>query len=170
LAGSAHGVEKGGLTPLGREVVGRLEQKKILIDLAHSSPRTIDDVLAMATRPVFASHTGVKGTCDNARNLSDDQLRGIAKTGGVVGIGFWPTAVCGPDAHAIARAIRYAVGVAGVDHVGLGSDFDGAVTEPFDATGLPLLTEALLQDGLAEDDVAKIMGGNVLRVLAQTLP
>jgi microsomal dipeptidase-like Zn-dependent dipeptidase len=170
VAGSAHGVGKGGLTPLGREVVGRMEERKILVDLAHASAQTIDDVLALATRPVVDSHTGVKGTCDNSRNLSDEQLRGIARTGGVVGIGFWPTAVCGDDAHAISRAIRYAVNVAGLDHVGLGSDFDGAVTTPFDAAGLPLVTDALLSEGFGEDQIARIMGGNVLRVLQQTLP
>jgi membrane dipeptidase len=169
-AGSAHGMGKGGLTPMGREALGRMEEKKILVDLAHASARTIDDVLKIATRPVMVSHSGVKGTCDNNRNLSDDQLRGIARTGGVIGIGFWPTAVCGGDARAVARAVRYAIEVAGVDHVGLGSDFDGAVVAPFDASGLPLLTEALLGEGLSEEEVARVMGGNVLRVLEQTLP
>jgi microsomal dipeptidase-like Zn-dependent dipeptidase len=170
LAGSAHGVSKGGLTEKGREVVRRLEARGILVDLAHASPRTIDDVLAMATRPVVVSHTGVKGTCDNVRNLSDAHLRGIARTGGVVGIGVWDTAVCGEDASAIARAIRHAVDVAGVDHVGLGSDFDGAVVAPFDVTGLPQVTEALLAIGSSEDEIAKVMGGNVLRLLRQSLP
>jgi membrane dipeptidase len=170
IAGSAHGVRKGGLTPVGREVVRRLEAKRMLVDLAHSSPQTIEDVLAMATRPVVASHTGVRGTCDNARNLSDEQLRGIARTGGVVGIGFWETAVCGKDVAAIARAIRYAVGVAGLEHVGLGSDFDGAVTTPFDASGMPLLTQALLAEGLRDEEVAAVMGGNVFRLLRQALP
>lgn len=170
LAGSAHGVNKPGLSPLGREVVRRLEERKMLVDLAHASPRAIDEVLALATRPVVVSHTGVRGTCDNGRNLSDDQLRGVARTGGVVGIGYWETAVCGHDARAIAQAIRYAVGIVGVEHVGLGSDFDGATTVPFDASGQALLTEALLQEGLAEDQVAAIMGGNVVRLLGETLP
>jgi microsomal dipeptidase-like Zn-dependent dipeptidase len=170
LAGSAHGVNKPGLSPLGREVVRRLEERKMLVDLAHASPRAIDEVLALATRPVVVSHTGVRGTCDNGRNLSDDQLRGVARTGGVVGIGYWETAVCGHDTRAIARAIRYAVGIVGVEHVGLGSDFDGATTVPFDASGQALLTEALLQEGLAEDQVAAIMGGNVVRLLGETLP
>ncbi len=170
IAGSTHGVAKGGLTAVGREVVPRLERKRILVDVAHASPRTIEEVLALATRPVVASHTGVKGTCDNTRNLSDEQLRGIARTGGLVGIGFWETAVCGDDVQAIARALRYAIGVAGIDHVGLGSDFDGAVTTPFDASGLPLLTEALLAEGFREDEIAAVMGGNVLRVLQETLP
>ena len=170
VGGSAHGVEKGGLTPLGRAVVRRMEEKKMLVDLAHASASTIDDVLAMAARPVVVSHTGVRGTCDNPRNLRDDQLRGIARTGGVIGIGYWPAAVCGDDTRAIARAIRHAVSVAGVEHVGLGSDFDGAITAPFDTTGLPLVTEALLAEGFGEDEVARIMGGNVLRLLGQILP
>ncbi len=170
IAGSAHGVAKGGLTSLGREVVRGLEERAMLVDLAHSSPRTFEEVLAVARRPVVVSHTGVKGTCDNVRNLSDDQLRGVARTGGVVGIGFWETAVCGTDVRAIVRALRYAVDVAGVDHVSLGSDFDGAVTTPFDASGLPLLTEALLADGFREEDIAAVMGGNVRRLLGETLP
>ena len=109
IAGSAHGVAKGGLSAKGRDWVARLEARHVLVDLAHASPATIDDVLAMARRPVVVSHTGVRGTCDNRRNLSDAELRGVARTGGVVGIGFWDTAVCGDDARAIARAVAYAV-------------------------------------------------------------
>ena len=170
MAGSAHGAAKGGLTPLGRELVRQMEARSMFVDLAHSSAQTIDDVLAMATRPVVVSHTGVKGTCNNTRNLSDEQLRGVARTGGVIGIGYWDTAVCGTDVHAITRAIRYAVNVAGVNHVALGSDFDGAVTTPFDTSGLVLITDALLQEGFSEDDIAKIMGGNVFRLFAANLP
>ena len=88
----------------------------------------------------------------------------------MIGIGFWPTACGGDDVAAIARSIRYAVGVAGVEHVALGSDFDGAVPVPFDATGLVQLTDALLDAGLADDDIAKVMGGNVRRLLADVLP
>jgi membrane dipeptidase len=170
LGGSAHGVGKGGLTALGREVVRRMEERRMLVDLAHASPQTIDDVLALVHRPVVVSHTGVKGTCDNTRNLSDDQLRRIAAGGGLIGIGVWEGAVCGKDARAIARAVRYAVGVAGIDHVALGSDFDGAVQAPFDATGVVQITQALLDEGLPEAEVARIMGGNVVRLLSTTLP
>lgn len=170
MGGSAHGVAKGGLTDKGRELVKRMEQRSVFIDLAHASPHVIEDVLAVATRPIIVSHTGVKGTCDNTRNLSDDQLKRIARTGGVVGIGFWDTAVCGRDARAIARAIRYTVDLIGVDHVALGSDFDGSVETPFDATGLVLITEALLQEGFGEAEISKIMGENVLRTLQAYLP
>jgi microsomal dipeptidase-like Zn-dependent dipeptidase len=170
IGGSAHGVEKGGLTDKGKEMVRRMEAKRMIVDVAHASAKTIDDVLAIATRPVFVSHSGVKGTCDNQRNLSDEQLKGIARTGGVIGIGYWDTAVCGKDAKAIAKAIRYTANLVGVDHVGLGSDFDGAVAEPFDTSGLVQITDALLAEGFTDEEIGKIMGRNVLGLLIQNLP
>jgi membrane dipeptidase len=170
FGGSAHGIEKGGLTDAGREMIRRMDARGMLVDVAHASSATIDDVLAMAVRPVIASHTGVRGVCDNARNLSDAHVRGIAETGGLIGIGFWPTACGGDDVDAIARSIRHAVNVAGVEHVGLGSDFDGGVAVPIDATGLVQVTDALLEAGIDDDDVARIMGGNAFRVLADNLP
>jgi microsomal dipeptidase-like Zn-dependent dipeptidase len=170
IGGSAHGLAKGGLTDKGRELVRRMEAKRMLVDLAHASPQTFDDVVRMARRPVLVSHTGVKGTCDNRRNLSDAQLRAVAATGGVVGIGVWDTAVCGSDARAVARAMKYAASVAGTSHVGLGTDFDGAVDAPFDAAGLPEITSALLETGVSDEDVALLLGGNVARVLRDSLP
>ncbi len=169
IGGSSAGVDKTGLTAKGREMVRRMEARHMLVDVAHASPRTIDDVLAIATRPVIVSHTGVRATCDNSRNLSDAQLRGIARTGGVIGIAYFEVAVCGTDAAAIARAIRHTADTVGVEAVALGSDFDGAVVEPFDTTGLGLLVDALLQAGFSEDDIAKIVGGNALRVLLASL-
>lgn len=170
VAGAAAGVTKTGLTDLGRRWVHAMEAKHMIIDLAHASPNTLRDVTGIATRPLIVSHTGVKGTCNNPRNLSDDELHAVAKTGGVIGIGLWETATCGTDAHATARAIRYAVNIVGVDHVALGSDFDGAVTTPFDASGWPLVTDALLQEGFSEQDIRKIMGENAVRVLKEDLP
>ncbi|HEY9430309.1 MAG TPA: dipeptidase [Blastocatellia bacterium] len=170
MAGSAHGVEKYGLTDKGRELVWRMEEKRVFIDLAHASPKTIDDVLRIAAQPVIVSHTGVKGTCDNRRNLSDDQLKAIANNGGIVGIGFWDTAVCDRGAAAIAKAIRHAANIMGVDHVALGSDYDGAVEAPFDATGIVQITDALLREGFNEDEIRKIMGENVIRTLQLYLP
>ena len=170
IGGSAHGESGGGLTPFGRDWVARMEAKKMLIDLAHASPTTIDDVLRMATRPVVVSHTGVRGTCDNQRNLSDAQLAAISAGGGVIGIGVWETAVCGTDARAIARAIAHAVNVAGFEHVAIGSDFDGAVEAPFDATGLPQITQAMLDLGLDRTVIEGVMGGNIRRLLQASLP
>lgn len=170
IGGSAHGTEKYGLTEKGRDVIRRMEATGMLVDVAHASDQTIADVLAMASRPVVVSHTGVKRTCDNRRNLSDDQLRAIAKTGGLIGIGFWDKAVCGDDAAGIARAIRHAANIAGVDHVALGSDFDGSVTMPFDTSGEALITEALIDEGFNDEEIGKIMGGNILRFLSAWLP
>jgi microsomal dipeptidase-like Zn-dependent dipeptidase len=170
IAGAAAGMTKGGLTDLGRQWVHAMESHHMLIDLAHASPATLRDVTAMATRPLIVSHTGVKGTCNNPRNLSDDELRAVARTNGVIGIGLWDTATCGSDARATARAIHYAVNIVGPDHVALGSDFDGGVTEPFDSSGWALLTDALLQEGISEQDIHKIMGENVVRVLLEVLP
>jgi membrane dipeptidase len=170
MGGSAHGVAKMGLTDKGRELVRRMQERGVFIDLAHASPKVIDDVLSMATRPVIVSHTGVKGTCDNTRNLSDTQLKAIAQSGGIVGIGYWDTAVCGRDAKAIVRAIRYTVDLIGVDHVALGSDFDGAIEAPFDTTGLVQITDELLKERFSEPEIRKVMGENVIRVLQQYLP
>ena len=170
IGGSAAGAAKGGLTSLGRRWVKQMEARGMLIDVAHASADTLRDVTAMATKPVVVSHTGVKGVCDNNRNLTDDQLRAVAATGGVIGVGFWDVATCGADAAAIAREIRYTVGVVGAEHVGLGSDFDGAVIEPFDSSGMALITEALLHQGMSEHDIRLVMGENVARVLSQVLP
>ena len=170
LGGSAHGLEKGGLTPFGREMVKRLEQRHMLIDLAHASKPMIDDVLAMATRPLLVSHTGVAGTCPGPRNLSDEHLRRIAAGGGLVGIGYWDGAVCATSVDAIIKAIRYSVDLIGVEHVALGSDFDGTIHAPFDTRGLVLLTDGLLKAGFSAEQITAIMGGNVQRLLLQYLP
>jgi microsomal dipeptidase-like Zn-dependent dipeptidase len=170
LGGSAHGIKKGGLTDFGRQALKRMEESGIVVDVAHASPKMIDDILALANKPVVCSHTGVKGTCAGNRNLSDKHLRGIARTGGVVGIGLWAGAVCANDVRATARAMRYTANSIGVDHVALGSDFDGAITAPIDAGEMAQVTAALLEEGFSEDEIFKIMGGNVLRLLLAVLP
>lgn len=170
LGGSAHGTVGGGLTEFGRQVIQRMETLQMVVDLAHASAPTIDDVLRVATRPVVVSHTGIRATCESPRNLSDDQIRRIAATGGVVGIGFWDRAVCGTDVSDIVRAIRHAADVGGVEHVALGSDFDGTVRTAFDVQGMALLTAGLLENGFSESEIEGIMGGNVIRLLQNSLP
>ena len=88
----------------------------------------------------------------------------------MVGIAYFQQAVCGTDTKAIASAIRYAVSVAGIDHVALGSDYDGAVEVQFDTTGVPMIFDALFEQGFSDEDVAKIAGANALRVLRAVLP
>ncbi|HYW57624.1 MAG TPA: dipeptidase [Polaromonas sp.] len=170
LGGSAHGMEKGGLTPFGKDVIRRLEEKQMIVDLAHASPKVINDVLAMAKRPVLVSHTGVQGTCPGPRNLSDAHIKAIAATGGVIGIGYFEGAVCGTDVASIIRAMRHTANIAGAKHVALGSDYNGAIKATFDTTGLVLLTQGLLEAGFSEEDILGIMGGNVLRLLKGQLP
>jgi len=170
LGGSAHGLDKFGITEFGERVIRFMEGLKILVDLAHASPRLLDDTLARVQRPVLISHTGVRGTCDNQRNLSDEQLRRIAAGGGLIGIGFWDTATCGNDTTSIARAIKHTVQTVGAEHTALGSDFDGATTTPFDAADLALLTDALVREGLTDDEIALVMGENVRRLLLAQLP
>jgi membrane dipeptidase len=170
IGGSAAGVGKIGLTDKGREWVRQMEARHMMVDLAHASAKTIDDVLAVATRPVVVSHTGVRGTCNNNRNLTDDQIRAVAAKGGLIGIGYWDTATCGTDARAIVRAMRYVSDRVGVEHVALGSDFDGAVTEPFDTTGVVQITGAMVDAGYSEEDIRKIMGENAMKFLLANLP
>ncbi|MGG6296893.1 dipeptidase [Leptolyngbya sp. AN02str] len=170
VSGSAHGENRGGLTPFGLEALKRMENLGLVIDLAHASSQAFDEVIQHTHHPVLVSHTGVQGTCENARNLSDRQLQQIAQTGGVIGIGFWETAVCGDDVGAIVRAIRYVVDQVGIDHVALGSDFDGAVRVPLDASQLHYITQALQQEGFNEPEIRKIMGDNVISLLQQLLP
>jgi microsomal dipeptidase-like Zn-dependent dipeptidase len=165
VAGSMHGVGKGGLTPLGRQAVRRMEAIGMIVDVAHASHAAVADVLAIATRPVVSSHGGVQATCKVNRNLTDDEIKGIAKTGGVIGIGYWSGAICSTNPRDAARAIAHVRDVVGIDHVGLGSDFDGSTTTGFDASQVAAVTQALLNAGFSETDIRKVMGGNVLRVL-----
>lgn len=170
VGGSAHGLKQAGLTRFGREVVARLESLNMMIDLSHASAQTMDDVLAIARRPVMVSHTGVHGTCNNGRNLSDQQLQQIAQTGGLVAIGFWSTAVCGESVEDIVRAIAYTANQIGIDHLALGSDFDGAVRLPFDVADIGQVTKGLLEAGFSQDDIQKVMGLNAVRFLQEMLP
>jgi len=169
--GSAHGVEKGGLTPFGKEVVHRVMAKNMILDLAHASEQTIDDVLDITDKvPVVVSHTGVRGTCDHQRNLKDDHIKRIAAYGGVIGIAVFDTAIGETSVEAAAKAMRYTADLAGVDCVAFGSDFDGTVVTPIDASGLVQLTDALMSQGFSEEDIYKIMGGNFLRICRAVLP
>ena len=169
-AGSGHGIDQAGLTPFGRALVQRIQAKHMVIDLAHASAQTIDDVLALSTAPVLVSHTGVKGNCDSPRNLSDAEVKGIATTGGVIGIALFDPALCELTIESAAKAMRYVADLVGVEHVALGSDFDGAVTTPIEVSGLPLLTQALMNQGFTPDEIAQIMGENVFRMLRAVLP
>ncbi|WP_299838249.1 dipeptidase [uncultured Paracoccus sp.] len=170
LGGSLHGQGDKGLTEFGRQVVLAMMAKGMVIDLAHASPQVVRDVLAMqGTRPII-SHTGIHGQCQTPRNFTDDLMQAVAQKGGVIGIGFWADVVCGRTPADIASGITAAIALLGEDHVSLGSDYDGSVDAPFDVAHLSALTQALIDAGLTEDQIAKVMGGNMMRYLAETLP
>jgi len=221
-AGSSIGVggtRTGGLTPFGRDVVREMNRLGMLVDISHVSDSTFFDVIAVSTAPVIASHSSARALSDVPRNMTDDQLRAIARNGGVVNVNFYSrfldsdyraaiehveetvsaaraaARAAGEDsANAAARLsamydslaaaipptpfsvlidhIDHIAKVAGVDHVGLGSDFDGVSALPRgmeDVTRLPRIAQALLDRGYSDADIKKMLGGNMLRVMSQVL-
>ncbi len=198
-----------GLSPFGRSVVERMNELGMLVDLSHAGERSFYDALEFGAQPAIASHSGCRALHDHPRNLSDDQLRALARAGGVVGIVF-----CTPfldaaerevddrarqtDAYRAIEAeegaalffaqadhlqaavaplplervldhVMHAVEIAGVEQVGIGSDFDGIQRRPAgleDASGYPLLAEGLLERGLDRQGVQAVLGGNLRRVFA----
>ena len=169
LAGSMRGEEKGGLTDFGREVVRAMEDKGMVVDIAHCSHQCVAEVLEMARRPVVSSHGGVQATCDVNRNLSDDEVRGVAANGGIIGVGYWPGAVCDTSPASVAAAMTHIRDLVGIEHVALGSDYDGATTVRFDTSGLVQVTQALLNAGFSEDEIRAVMGENAIRLLSRGL-
>ncbi len=167
LAGSMHGERKGGLTPFGRKMIRAMEAKGIIVDIAHSSHTSVADILAMARRPVVSSHGGVQAVCGVNRNLSDTEIRGVAATGGIIGIGYWDGALCSTDPVKIAQSIRHVRDLVGIQHVALGSDFDGAVTTRFDTSEIVQVTQALIDIGFTEAEIRAAMGNNALRIINQ---
>lgn len=223
-AGSSIGVfgtRRGGLTPFGRDVVHEMNRLGMLVDVSHVSDSTFWDVLSVSTDPVIASHSSARALADHARNLSDDQLRAVARNGGVVNVNFYSSfldstffdakdsversvaaqleqdlqrpgadaatlraaarartdslvqALPRPTVDAIVTHIAHVVEVAGIDHVGLGSDFDGVggllPTGMEDVTRLHVIAGALLSRGYSDADVRKVLGGNMMRVMRQVL-
>ncbi|MCZ8325585.1 MAG: dipeptidase [Sphingomonadaceae bacterium] len=165
VAGSMHGVKKGGITPFGWQVIARMEELGMIVDVAHLSHQGLAELLPRVRRPVVSSHGGVQATCKTNRNLSDDEIRAVAKTGGIIGIGYWDGALCDTSPRSAARAMKHVRDLVGIQHVALGSDYDGATTVRFDTSELVQVTQALLDEGFTPDEVRAVMGGNALRVL-----
>ncbi|NNC72532.1 MAG: dipeptidase [Sphingomonadaceae bacterium] len=170
LGGSMHGEEKGGLTDFGRRVIRAMEVRGMIVDIAHASRAMVSDILAMARRPVVSSHGGVQAICDVNRNLSDAQIRAVAQNGGVIGIGYWEGAICSYEPERIVDSILHVRALVGTRHVGLGSDYDGSTTVGFDTSQIAVITQLLIDRGVPEDEIAAIMGGNVVRLLREGLP
>ena len=171
LGGSLHGESQSGLTPFGERAVHSMTEKGVMIDVAHSSEATVRDTLRVSDgAALIVSHTGFNGHCASPRNISDETMALITEAGGLIGVGFWADVTCGEGINAVADAIRYGIDQFGIDHIALGSDWDGSVTTPIDASQLPHLTQALLDKGLSEAEVRAVMGGNMARFLAEHLP
>ncbi len=170
LGGSLHGVSGEGLSEFGQSVVKRANSLGLIIDIAHSSPAMVREVLAVSERPLILSHGGMKGHCNTARNLSDELMLEFAEHGGLLGVGFWDAAVCDPTPAGVVAAIRYAIDRLGVEHVALGSDYDGATAMTFDIGEIAVLTEEMLRQGFTEEEIRLVMGGNVQRFFLENLP
>jgi len=170
--GVAEAVTGGGLTNFGRQLVEECNRLGIILDISHLAPAGVSDVLEASAAPVIASHSNAQALCPHARNLTDEQLVGVARSGGVVGITFVPAFIQQEEEQAnldrLLDHVDHIVGVAGIDHVGLGSDFDGfgpgAPQGLEDVTCMPGITAGLLERGYSPADVRSILGLNFLRV------
>jgi len=165
----------GGLTEFGVRLVKEANRLGIMVDVAHLSPAGVRDVLALSDYPVIASHANARAVCDHPRNLTDEQLEALAAKGGVVGVTFVPSFVAAErerqSVDTLLDHIDHIVRVAGIDHVGLGSDLDGYDGPPLagipDASALPAITAGLVARGYSEEAIQKVLGGNWLRVFEQ---
>jgi len=170
LGGSLHGTSGEGLTQFGRDAVAEMLALGIMLDVSHSSEKVVADTLALSDKPLIVSHTGFQGHCDSPRNISDALMEQIAAAGGLIAVGFWDGAICGNSPATVAAAIVYGIGLVGEDHVALGSDFDGTVTTSFDGSEMVVITQALLEANLSEQQIRKVMGENMLGYLQTYLP
>lgn len=170
LGGSLHGESGAGLTEFGRQAVDRMQTRGIMIDVSHSAPQVVEDVLARVNTPLIVSHTGFYGYCQSPRNISDTLMQNIAEGGGIIAVGYWDGAVCDATPKGIVGAIRYGIDLVGEDHVALGSDYDGSIAAPFDSSELAVLTHEMLVAGFSETEIRKVMGENMMRFLTENLP
>ena len=162
-----------GLSDFGKQVIRTLDSLGVIIDVSHTGIKTIQDILSITKNPIIASHSGARALRDHYRNLYDNQIVAIANTGGVIGVVFYPSFLS-PSRHADIETVKahidHIVHLVGIDHVALGSDFDGISSTPVgleDVSQLPHLTMALLKHGYSNAEVKKILGENFLRVFRE---
>ena len=160
----------GGLTGVGADVIAEMNRLGLIVDGAHASPATLRGILTVSRRPIIVSHTGPARLRAYARHLDDDLLRAVAAGGGVVGV--WPIARRGETIDVFLQSIDYVRALIGIDHVGIGTDMTGmsvftSVPTYRDFAAVPA---ALLARGYAEDDLRRLLGGNVMRVFEAAQP
>jgi microsomal dipeptidase-like Zn-dependent dipeptidase len=158
-----------GLSEFGKQVVKEMNRTGIIVDISHTSEKTSFDVLAISEYPVIASHSSAKALYDHPRNISDELMKAIANKGGVIQICLYSGFLKKTKAsiNDALNHIDHVVKTVGIDHVGIGSDFDGGggLSDLKDVSGMYLITEGLVKRGYSEEAIAKIWGGNFMRVL-----
>jgi membrane dipeptidase len=167
---------KGGLTSFGVQVVEEMNRLGMLIDASHMSDEGFYDLISATKRPIVASHSNCRSLCDHPRNLTDDQIKAIATNGGVIGMVFSPDFIDKEkDKQSVDRLLDHVdhiTDIVGVEHIGIGSDFDGFPGIPKgleDVTKMPNITKGLVARGYSERDVRKILGENYLEVFKKTI-
>lgn len=165
-----------GLSSFGKHLVRRMNETGVIVDCAHISDKSFYDVISFSTKPVVSTHSCCRALAGHRRNMTDDMIKALADNGGVIQINFYPVFLqdgCSDDGPScpytrIVDHIDHAVEVAGIDHVGIGSDFDGIDITPYgmeDVSKLPLIFDEMRSRGYSETDIAKVAGENFLRVL-----
>ena len=180
---AAEGKRWGGLSPFGREVVEEMNRLGIIVDVAHVSDLTFNDVVSYSKSPIVSTHSCCRALASHSRNMTDDMIRRMSDKGGVIQINFYPVflsdsyakaysekgegALPRPTPEDVVRHIDHAVNVGGIDHVGIGTDFDGIEVTPEgleNISKLPVVFDLLTKKGYSDDQIEKIAGGNFLRV------
>jgi membrane dipeptidase len=167
---------KSGLTEFGVQAIKEMNRLGIVIDVSHLSETGFYDVIETTNAPIIASHSNAQALCNHPRNLTDDQIRAVAKNGGVIGMCFSPSFIDqNEEQRTIDRLLDHVDHVrklVGCEHLGIGSDFDGFPGIPKgleDVTKMPMITKGLLARGYSEEDIRKILGGNYLRIFERIL-
>ena len=162
-------MQHNGLTAQGKSLVKLIQAGGIFVDLSHASDQTALDVISLSTKPLLATHSGVRSLVDHPRNLSDFLIKEIVATGGLIGVPYASRFV--RDADGVVEAIDHIANIAGnTDHIGIGSDLDGADTIIGDVSGWSAVLEPLSDLGYTADQIADIKGGNFLRLLNDARP
>lgn len=174
---AAEGKTWRGLSPFGREVVKEMNRLGMMVDVSHVSDDTFYDCIKSSRAPIVATHSCCRALCSHRRNLTDDMLRALADVDGYVGINFYPFFLTDdanpfPGIKNVIEHIDHAVEICGIDHVGIGSDFDGIEVTPTgleDVSTLPVFLQELRLHGYSEDEVDKISGRNLMNVFERVI-
>lgn len=162
-----------GLKPFGIEIIEKMNEKGMIIDVSHLSDGGFRDCIRYSRKPVVASHSNVRELCPHPRNLTEEMLRALGNSGGVAGVNFYSKFLCGDRRAGVEDIVRHVVrmiNAAGTEGVALGTDFDGFIQEalPLDILGvqdMEYVFDALKKNGISEEQLEKIAYGNVLRVI-----